>query len=144
MSFFDFSGEVERAICEAKDEVSRLSARTAIARARFPNAVVGAGFSLLSRGEPFSPSAYHHALVIGVATWSDPDLAALENLAKDSCSRDVEVIVFDIDDWPLKDILQALPGASTFTSTPVVTQYRDGVLRFQGQGPDAIRWLDQF
>ena len=99
MSFFDFSDEVERAIWEAKNEASRLSARTTIGRIRFPNAVARAGFSLLKPRQSFLPSAHQYVLVIGVATWSDPDLAALEKLAKDSRNRDVEVMVFDIDYW---------------------------------------------
>jgi hypothetical protein len=145
MSFFDFSDEVEREIWEAKDDVSRrLCARTTIGRKRFPDAVTRAGFSLLTPGHPFSPSGWHHVLVIGVATCSDPDLSALEKLAVDSRGRDVKVLVFDIDDWSLKDILGKFPGVTTIRATPVVAQYRDEVLTFQGEGRDAMLWLDQF
>jgi hypothetical protein len=143
MSFFDFSDEVAREIWEANDDVWRLCARTTIGRKRFPDAVTRAGFFLLIPGRPFSPSG-NHVLVIGVATWSDPDLIALEKLAIDSRGRDVKVLVFDIDDWSLKDILGTFPGVVTIRATPVVAQYRDEVLTFQGDGPDAMLWLDQF
>jgi hypothetical protein len=144
MSFFDFSDEVERAIWEAKDDVSRLCARTTIGRQRFPDAVMRAGFSLLEPGRPLSPDACQHVLVVGVATWSDPDLIALEKLAVDSRGRDVKVLVFDIDDWSLEDILRTFPGVTAVRATPVVAQYRNEVLTFQGEGRDAILWLDQF
>jgi hypothetical protein len=143
MSHFDFSEEVDRARAEAKDQASRLSARTEIGRKLFPGAVKRAGFFLLPAGQLFSPGASGHVLVIGVATSSDPDLAALDRLAQHLRGRDTKAFVFDIDDWGLTDILSTFPGVSRFLSTPMVAQYRDGTLTFFGEGHDAIRWLDQ-
>jgi hypothetical protein len=144
MSFFDFFDEVERAIREASGDASRLSARTTIGRMRFPGSVARAGFSLLRPGQPFSPSTHDHVLVVGVATWSDPDLAALEKLAVDPRGRNVEILVFDIDDWSLTDILATFPGIAKFTETPVVLQYRDSEVTFQGEGRVGTLWLGQF
>ncbi|HEV3330372.1 MAG TPA: hypothetical protein VG096_05285 [Bryobacteraceae bacterium] len=144
MSFFDFSDEVGRATREAKDDVSRLSARTTIGRMRFPDSVARAGFSLLTPGRPFSPAAYDHVLVVGVATWSDPDLATLEKLAADSDGRDVKIVVFDLDDWSLGDILGTFPGVAKFKATPVVLEYRGSDLALQSEGRDATLWLDRF
>jgi hypothetical protein len=110
MSFFDFSDEAAHEIWEAKDDIQRLCARTTIGRKLFPDAVTRAGFSLLTSGRQFSPGGWRHVLVIGVATWSDPDMIALEKLAADSRGRDVKVLVFDVDDWSLPDILGTFPG----------------------------------
>ena len=143
MRFFDFSGEVERAVIEAKDEASRLSARTETGRRVFPKAVARAGFSLMHVGEPFIPGDSEHVLVIGVATWSDPDLAALDRLAQNARDRVVKVLVLDIDDWTLDNILRTFPGARRFGSTPLVLQYKERVLTFSGEGHDAVLWLDQ-
>jgi hypothetical protein len=79
MSFFNFAEDVERALRDAADEASRLSAKTAVHRANLPAAVERAGFRYLTAGGSFSPG--NHDLAIGVAAWSDPDLATLEELA---------------------------------------------------------------
>jgi len=105
MNFFDFSDETERAAGEARDEATRLSARTVVGRQRFPGAVQKAGFTLIHPGQPFDPNAYPQILVIGAATWSDPDLATLDRLANDPATRRFKIFVFDIDDWGLDAIL---------------------------------------
>jgi hypothetical protein len=143
LRYFDFSDEVERAVLEARDEPSRLSARTETGRKVFPRAVARAGFSLMPVGELFVPGDSEHVLVIGVATWSDPDLAALDRLAQNTRDRIIEVRVLDIDDWTLDDILRTFSGARRFRSTPLVLQYKEGVLTFSGEGHDAVLWLDQ-
>jgi hypothetical protein len=141
--YFDFSDDVERAVWEARDEITRLSARTETGRRLFPMAAARAGFTLTSVGQPFVPGANEHVLVIGIATWSDPDLAALDGLAQNTRERRIKVLVLDIDDWKLDDILRTFPGAQRFRSTPLVLQYKGGVLAFSGEGHDAILWLDQ-
>src|SRR5215467_7301148 len=110
MGFFDFSDAVDHAIWDAKDDVSRLSARTTVGRQEFPGAAAKAGFLLLAPGQGFSTGAHSHVLVIGAATWSDPDLAVLDKVAADSQHRDVKVVVFDVDDWSLSDILATFPS----------------------------------
>jgi hypothetical protein len=109
----------------------------------FPGAVKRAGFSHLSPGDPFDPTGSYHALVIGAATWSDPDLAALDRLALNVQGRTVKVLVLDIDDWRVDEILKAFPGARRFRSTPLILQYKDGTLTFAGEGHEAVLWLDQ-
>jgi hypothetical protein len=144
MRFFDFSDAVERAVREAQDDVSRLCARTTIGRQRFPDAAAKAGFSMLAPGQLLSPSSDDHVLVVGIATWSDPDLAALDRLAVDSQNREVKVVVFDVDDWSLSDILSTFTNVKQIHATPVVFQYRNSQLTFQGEGRDAALWLEQF
>jgi hypothetical protein len=99
---------------------------------------------LLAPGQGFSTSIHAHVLVVGVATWSDPDLTALDKVAADSLHRDVKVVVFDVDDWSLSDILGTFPNVTPVRATPIVFQYRDSRLTFQGDGADAMLWLDQF
>lgn len=143
MRLFDFSGEVERAVWQANDEASILSARTEVGRKLFPGAAAQAGFSLLRVGEPFLVSPDEQVLVIGVATWSDPDLATLDRVAERTLDKAARVVVFDIDDWTLDEIVRVFPGVQQFKSTPLVLQYREGALTFCGDGRDGIRWLDQ-
>jgi hypothetical protein len=141
MSFFDFSDDVERAVYEAEDQASRLSAKTAVHRARFPAAVKRAGFRLLYTDGSFIPGK--HDLVIGAAPWSGPDLAALEDLVVHARSGNVRISVFDIDDIRWSAMVSLLPGIRRFTQTPVVLQYRHGELTYFGQGHDAVLWLRQ-
>jgi hypothetical protein len=141
MSFFDFSDDVWRAVSEARDLPSRLSARTTVHRAKFLAAVRKAGFHLLSRGSYFTRGK--HDVVIGAAPWSDPDLAALEDLALHARSGATRISVFDIDDIPFPEMVTLLPGIRMFTRTPVVMQYRNGELAYFGQGHDAVLWLRQ-
>jgi hypothetical protein len=96
---------------------------------------------LLFRDRLFAPGK--DDLVIGAAPWSDPDLAALENLAANPRSSAIQISVFDIDDFSL-EMAGMLPGFRRFTRTPVVFQYRDGGLAYFGEGHDAVLWLRQF
>ena len=141
MPYFDFSEEVRRAVSEAIDLPSRLSAKTTVHRARFAGAAIRAGFELLCRGSRFRPGKCD--LVIGAAPWSDPDLAALEGLALIALSGRLRISVFDIDDIPFPEMKAMLPGIRLFLRTPVVLQYRDGELTYFGQGHDAVLWLRQ-
>lgn len=143
MNFFDFSAEVERAVAEAPDDMARWSARTDVGRRLFPSAVERAGFSLLQPQATFSPGVGEHVLVVGAASWSDPDLAALDRLAQHARNRDMHVVVFDVDYWSLEDILRAFPGVPNPKATPFVLQYKRGALTFAGGGHEAIQWLDQ-
>ncbi len=143
MSFFDFSAEVQRAVTEASDDTARWSARTEVGRRLFPGAVERAGFSLLQPRAALSPGASEHLLVVGAASWSDPDLAALDRLAQHTRNRDVYVVVFDVDYWPPEDILRAFPGAPNPKATPFVVQYKRGALTYACDGHEAILWLDQ-
>jgi hypothetical protein len=110
VSFFDFSAEVQRAVTEAPDDTTRWCVRTEIGRRLFPGAVERAGFFLLQPRAAFSPAASEHVLVVGAASWSDPDLVALDRVAQHTRNRNVHVVVFDVDCWPLEDILRAFPG----------------------------------
>ena len=141
MSFFDFSDEVGRARQEAPDDASRLSAKTAVHRANLPAAVRRAGFRYLPSGGQFAPG--DDDLVIGVAAWSDPDLAALEDLVLTARSNPVQVTVFDIDELSLPEMVELLPGMRRFMHTPVVIHYRRGGIIYFGEGNDAVLWLRQ-
>ncbi len=124
MSFFDFTDDVARAIDEASDEASRLSAKTSVHRQRLPAAVLKADFRYLPRGGVFLPA--NRDLVIGVAAWSDPDLAALEDLVLKVRSSPARVTVFDIDELSFQEMLSLFPGMRRFLHTQVVVQYEGG------------------
>jgi hypothetical protein len=64
-------------------------------------------------------------LVVGAASWSDPDLAALDRLAQHTRNRDVHV------------------GVPNPKATPFVLQYKRGALTYAGDGHEATLWLDQ-
>jgi len=143
VGFFDFSAEVELAVTEASEETARWCARTEVGRRLFPGAVERAGFSPLQPWSAFSPGASENVLVVGGASWSDPHLAALDRLAQHTRNRDVHVVVFDVDYWPLEDVMRAFPGAPSPKTTPFVLQYKSGALTYAGDGQEAILWLDQ-
>ena len=145
MSFFDFSDLVERAIHDAKDDPTRWSARTTIGRQEFPSAVRRAGLNLLQHGELFDPRTRPRALLIGVATWSDPDMNDLDNLVRAAGNRKCDIYVIDVDDCGGKeDIETFMPGVGSITRTPFVAQYRQSELVYFGQGQDALALLEQY
>ena len=119
-----------------------MSAKTSVHRAKFLSAVVRAGFTLIRSGDRFAPG--EHDLVIGAAPWSDPDLAILEELVRQTRGRNVRVSVFDIDDLSYPEMESNFPGIRRFMRTPVVIQYRDGKLTHLGEGTDERLWLGQF
>jgi hypothetical protein len=142
MAFFDFSEDVRRAVLEAGDEEARLSAKTVVHRSGFPLAVERAGLTLLKPNSSFVPGK--HDLVLGVAPWSDPDLAALEALVSQTRGRDVRISVFDVDDLSYEQMKLMFPEISRIRHTPIVMQYRDGKLSYFGDGRVALLWLREF
>jgi hypothetical protein len=55
----------------------------------------------------------------------------------------MHVVVFDVDYWPLEDILRAFPGAPSPKATPFVLHYKRRSLIYACDGHEAILWLDQ-
>jgi hypothetical protein len=145
MGYFDFSIDVQQAVTEAhqaKDPIACLCAKTTIHKAKFAGAIRSAGFRLLSRGDSFVPG--EHDLVIGTVAWSDPELAALENLVFHQRSGTVRISVFDLDNiCSTEDLIPLLPGIRTIRATPVVLEYRNGEITYFGQGAEALAWLRQ-
>jgi hypothetical protein len=141
MRYFDFAEDVTRAVREATDEAARLSAKTTVHRASLPAAVTRAGFRYLPSGGFFSPGI--HDLVIGVAAWSDADLAALEELVSNIRSCSTQVTVFDIDELSFPEMLRQFPGIHRFMDTPVVILYTERQPTYYGEGHDAVLWLRQ-
>jgi hypothetical protein len=80
---------------------------------------------------------------VGVAPWSEPDLAALEELATHTRSHPVRVTVFDIDELPFPEMLRLFPGIRRFIGTPVVIQYKLGKPTYYAEGRDAVLWMRQ-
>ena len=82
------------------------------------------------------------ALVIGVATYSNPDMNFLDSFS-DFFRKRKHVFIFDIDDVRSeKDLQRKIPGGFLFTRTPVVGEYKQGLLRTFEQGSAAISHVD--
>jgi hypothetical protein len=142
VKYFDFSIEVERAREDARDDAERLSARTEVGRKLFPGAVRRAGFELFTADQEV-PWVDGRLLVIAAATWSNPDLEALDQLAQNVEGRSLRVLVLDVDDWSLASLRRSFPGVRPPRITPLVIFYQDGELIYSGEGRDAVLWLDQ-
>ena len=143
MKFFDFTDQIARAHAEAQDDAEKLSLRTTVGRQLFPSAAEMAGFRFLREGSSLNSSNFDRVLIVGVATWSDPDLLTLERLAAVVRGRPVPVYVFDIDDWSIERIGHVISQAPRIDGTPVAAYYQDGQLSYFA-GRDAILGLDQF
>ncbi len=95
----------------------------------------------MSNNDLFLPGK--NDLVIGAAPWSDPDLAALEDLATNGHASLMRIHVFDVDAIPFYEMTLMLPGMRRFYKTPVVLRYINGELTYFEHGHDAILWLRQ-
>lgn len=83
--------------------------------------------------------------MVGVATWSDPDLEALDVAVDRLQARRIVTWVFDIDECKsVFDLLAFLPEVTMQpTKTPVFAYYVNQQLQAFGQGRDAVHWLEQ-
>src|SRR4051794_11143999 len=81
----------------AKTLVEELGVRTAVGKREFPDAVRRAGLNYLDAHDRSPVEAHDSALVIGIATWSDSDLDALEQYVARANPKYPPVFVFDVD-----------------------------------------------
>jgi hypothetical protein len=142
MSNFDFREVANKLGAGSKNPNDIIAARNKAIEQEFPKAISKLGWHLLKRGDSFDPSQSPHVIVIGVATWSDPDLQGLELLAKQLQGKSIDVYVFDIDEClTFEQLLSLVPGISPAKQTPVVAEYRDGRLLKNFEGPEALAWM---
>jgi hypothetical protein len=144
MRYFDFQRAVERKLASANTDEERLMARTQAGKEEFAEAARRAGLVVLScTTEPLLPRG--RCVVVGVATWSDTDMAALDSAVLNMRRRGIEGYVFDIDDCKSPvDVQRMLPDTGLApTRTPVFGYYVDGRIEAFGQGADACCWLEQ-
>lgn len=98
MKYFDFQFALDRRLQAALGDPERWAARTAVGREEFGPAAVRAGLDVLRHGDKLSVQTRGSCLVIGVATWSDPDIAALDAAVDRIRTRQIPTWVFDIDE----------------------------------------------
>ena len=142
MNYFDFSEQVCEQLARTKNLEEELSARTTVGKREFPAAVKRAGLRFLGAEARAPVDSSPTALVIGIATWSDPDLEALERYVARSHSSPDDVFVFDVDDAVgLAETARVLPQAPLYMWTPVVGVYDNSRLSQFFQGKEAIAFL---
>lgn len=144
MSFFDFKQEIEGARVDAISDDERAAVRTTIPQQRLPEAVRSAGWLFLGPSSVFEPGSTPRELVIGVAPWNAAELCALSALAHGSGDNAFAVQIFDIDDCEdAKDLARVIPGVDPPMQTPVVAEYRDGLLIRRAEGAAALALLTE-
>ena len=93
-------------------------------------------------GAPCELSGCERAIVLGVATWSSPDLEALDTLVAEV--KGLALLVFDLDACRDAARLQALmPGCSLPLQSPVLATYSRGELLISLEGERATAWIVQ-
>lgn len=142
MSIFDFEEEIAQARANAISDRDRAAQRTSISQQRLPGAVRAAGWNFLYRDSRFDPAAHPAALVIGVAPWNATELGALGSLFEQFGVKNMEILVFDIDDCQsADDLASVLPGVKPPMQTPVVAEYRGGDAVLSAEGAAALDLL---
>lgn len=127
MRYFDFTGAYVAAYAAAKTEPEKWTVQTRVGAEQFPAALKRAGIIQLHESSEKLIGSAPHVLVVGVATWSHPDLAILDDIVAITRTRDVLLLVFDIDDCrDMEDIHRFIPDADFVSHTPVIAQYREG------------------
>lgn len=125
---FDFHNYVVSRISSAKTFEERLQARTDVGYERFGPTAKQIGLRLLERGNRLDLPEYPNALVLGVATYSNPEMTLLNQCFRYLRDR-ADSFIFDIDVVLNYDDLQlVMPGASLFKKTPVLAEYDAGTL----------------
>jgi hypothetical protein len=142
--YFDFELALVRRLKAAINDEERLMARTTVGKEEFGPAAGRAGLRVLQRGDNFELPA-GQCLIIGVATWSDPDIEALHSAVDRIRAGRIPTCVFDIDECrSSSDMHTLLPQTDMHpTRTPIFAYYMDGELQTFGQGHDAVHWLQQ-
>jgi len=119
-------------------------ARTAVGKEEFGRAAGRAGLRVLQPGDNFELPVGPF-LIIGVATWSDPDIAALDSAVDRIRAGCIPTCVFDIDECQSSsDMHTLLPQTGMHpTRTPIFAYYMNGKLENFGQGHEAVHWLQK-
>lgn len=106
--------------------------------AQFPAIVAESPFRLWHPGDRIKPTG--DRVLIGVATWSPPDLAMLDILASLASAREanLDIDVFNVSSCPTTAAFEEyVPGIGAVFHTPVVGVWIDGVLTDKSSGKRA-------
>ena len=144
MRYFDFLSRTEQVVIagDLRSAEARLRARSEVGKREFPNAVRDAGLHFLPCDATVDFDRFPDASVIGTATWSDPDMAFLDQVVSQVPDR-TSIFVFDVDCCQSEsDIQRLIPGARPFFQTPVVAQFRSGKLGELFVGGRVKDWIE--
>lgn len=120
----------------------RAGLRTKIGRERLADAVTQAGWRFLAKGDSLDRDQQQHVVVVGVASWNSVELRALNYLTCKEPRASADIAIFDIDNCLTEsDLDDYIPGVEPPIETPVVAEYRDGVLARSAEGPDGLSLL---
>jgi hypothetical protein len=142
--YFDFGSATIRRLEAATIDMERWSVRADAGIKVFEAAAIRAGLEVLHNGDhvtlPEGP-----CLIVGVATWSDPDMIALDSAVDRIHQRNIPTWVFDIDECRTVAHIQTMMPQVDMQprKPPVFGYYVDGKLQTFGEGQDAVRWLEQ-
>lgn len=145
MKYFDFESALIRRLETAANDPERWAARTTVGKEEFGPAAERAGFRLLVTADRLTVPKWGACLVVGVATWSDPDVAVLDSAVDRIRTRQISTWVFDIDESrTVADLEAFMPEVRMRpTNTPIFAYYVDQQLQTFGQGQDTVHWLEQ-
>jgi hypothetical protein len=104
---------------------------------RFPEVVAESPFHLWQPGDPVPRQGLR--LLIGVATWSGYDMRLLDVVAEAAADGRGETIeVFNTAECKdPRDFARYIPSRAKVLHTPVVGEWREGVLAWSGSGESA-------
>lgn len=137
---FDFAA-IDPVVSAASGPTSRIAERNRSMNKIFTEDVHRAGWKLLSAGERLSVPVEGRAVVIGVVLWNGVDRQMLR-LAASSLRGWPGVFVVNLDGIRSPADFDAfMPSVPLQTTTPVVAEYEDGVLRRVASGREATGLL---
>lgn len=127
----------------ASKQGASIAERNEIINQAFPEAVHRAGWRLLIRENATEFSIAEHAIVIGIAVWSNLDLQGLDTL-RERWSGQVPIFVFSLDEFGASDGIKVfIPGVPLPMRTPVMVEYRNGEAIKSAEGATALAWMKQ-
>ena len=114
----------------------------AINRRRQIKEITRLGWSLRKPKDVLDMNEFKHLLIIGITLWSSQDIGAIKTLQRHFQREGWSVQVFFVDDVSqLAGIQSFNPGVNAAWPTPILTEYRDGILVQALYGEDALKWM---
>lgn len=135
-----FDDELDELLEKASSIEDRLVARTIVGHKYLAPKVRSAGLQFLECHQSLSIERSAEMIVIGVASYSDPDIDVLNEFM--TCLRLQCTFIFDIDCVRShEDLTRFMPMAPLFIKNPVLATYKNGILSSFEQGAKTVQWL---
>ena len=132
------------------DRTLSIGERQRLADERFPTIAAAQGFRLWSPGDPLPPAPTR--ILIGIATYSRPDLELLDQLAMlRQTLRDPDSVVIEAFNVrtlrSMQDFDSYIPGIAPVAQSPVAARWSRGRLIDRAKGAQArealLHWLNE-